>query len=52
MMSVIMLNVANDPFMLSVFMLNVVMLRVVAPFLDACEKLPPIVRCSFYEVHN
>jgi hypothetical protein len=32
--SVIMLNVANNPFMLSVIMLNAVMLSVVAPFWD------------------
>jgi hypothetical protein len=31
MLSFIMLNVANNPFMMSVVMLNVVMLNVVAP---------------------
>jgi hypothetical protein len=31
MLSVFMLNVANEPFVLSVIMLNVIMLNVVAP---------------------
>jgi hypothetical protein len=31
MLNVVMLNVANNPFMLSVVMLNVIMLSVVAP---------------------
>ncbi len=36
MINVIVLNVANNPFMLSVVMLNVVMLSVVAPTTISC----------------
>ncbi len=38
MLKVIMLSVANKPFMLSVFMLNVVMLNVMAPVKLAKKK--------------
>jgi len=35
MLSVVMLNVANNPFMLSVVMLNVIMLSVLVPILNS-----------------
>jgi hypothetical protein len=43
MLSVILLNVANKPFKVSVIMLNVIMMSVVAPFLHSCDVT------SFYQ---